>query len=92
MFINYSPQSGVSVSTSRNAEAYAGDLDDLIKAVIAGNEAVTCTADGAKDALEDGEYLESLGIADQDALQSAVEEIHAALSDESIELAGQADE
>lgn len=79
MFINYNPQSGVSLKTSRDPSAVAGNLGDLVKAVVAGDEAVCCDAEGAKDALEDSEFLASIGIADEDSLQSAVEEIHAAL-------------
>ena len=79
MFINFNIQSGVSLKTSRDPSALVGELSDLVKAVVAGDEAVCCDAEGAKDALEDGAFLASLCIADEDALQSAVEEIHAAL-------------
>lgn len=81
MFINYNPQTGVSVSTSRNPSATSGDLSDLVKAVVSSDESICCDADGAKDALEDGAFLASLNVADEEALQSAVEEIHAALSE-----------
>ena len=81
MFINYNPKSGVSVSTSRNPSATSGELSDLVSAVISADESICCNAEGAKDALEDGAFLATLNIDDEDAIQAAVEEIHAALAE-----------
>lgn len=69
MFINYSRDNGVTISTFRNASAYAGDLSDVLEAVAKDGAAVCCDLDGAKDALRDGAYLASVK-ADQDAVEA----------------------
>ena len=76
MFINYSRQSGITISTSRQAEGYAGDLADVLEAIKKEGAAVCCDLDGAKDALCDGAYLAQIA-----AEQEEVEELYNAIVD-----------
>lgn len=71
-FINYSPDTGLSISTFRGAEGYAnGDITGLVEDIRAGRPG-NCPLDGALDALEDGSTW-----SDED--QSIIEEIHASV-------------
>lgn len=71
MFINYNTKTGLSISTSRSASAYAGDIGDLAIAVTNGNESVSCLLEGAKDAIEDVHYWAGSSVS-----IDALEEIH----------------
>lgn len=75
MFINYTDQ-GITINPFRKPECLHGDLADLINAAASSNEYVCCNLEGAKDALEDGDYLGRIG-----ADQETVEAIHSAICD-----------
>ena len=74
MFINYDSEAGIAFNTYRSADAIGGELSDVLHAIASGKGCVCCSFEGAREALEDGEYLGSI-----DADQSAVEELHAAI-------------
>lgn len=74
-FINYSINTGLSINTYRDPNASFGDITDLVKAVAAGDESVSCALDdgehaSAKAALEDGSLWQA-------SEQDAIERIHA---------------
>lgn len=72
-FINYSPVTGLSISTFRSAEGYAnGDVIGLVEDIHAGRPG-NCPLDGALDAIEDGALW-------QDADQETLEELHALIA------------
>ena len=52
MFINYTPQTGVTISRSRHPSAYYGEISDVAMAVTYNHESCYCDMDGAKAALE----------------------------------------
>lgn len=57
MFINYAPQTGITVNTYRYPGAYYGEICDVVDAYAYRElEAVCCDLDGALTALEDGDW------------------------------------
>lgn len=57
MFINYAPQTGITVSSSRYPGAYYGELCDVVEAYAwLDTEAVCCDLDGALATLKDGDW------------------------------------
>ena len=90
-FLNYTPTAGISINSFRKPETSFGELADLVRAVTKENENVSCSLEGAKDALEDGAYLEEIGVQDTleegtclekppELTQEAVEEIHSEIA------------
>ena len=76
MFINYTPATGVTVNTFRRLGAYYGEISDVALAVTYNHESCCCALDGAKAALEDGEYWQG-----SRATPEALEMIHAAITE-----------
>lgn len=73
-FLNYSVDAGLSIKTSRDPSATAGDIRDLVAAYQSKDESVVCDLDGALGALEDGSLW-------QDSDQEAIEDVHAFISE-----------
>ena len=71
MFLNFDVNRGLYISTSRNPGATVGDVADVVVAYQNQNECVTCSLDGAADALCDGSYL-----AGSNCTQEAVEDVY----------------
>jgi hypothetical protein len=76
MFINYTPQTGVTISRSRHPSAYYGEISDVAVAVTYNHESCCCDMDGAKAALEDGAYWQDYRATAEalEALRDAVRE------------------
>jgi hypothetical protein len=76
LFINLAA-GRVSVATYRNPSAGVTDLKDILLALHnETEETLVCSAEGASDALCDGQWLADIG-----ADQNAVEEVYNALQD-----------
>lgn len=68
-FINYDPNTGISINTYRQTNGYANDdVVELVADIVAGRPGC-CPLEGAKDALEDGSLW-------NDKDQEAIEAIH----------------
>ena len=74
MFINL-VEGKLTLNSHRNPEAQATDLEDMLSAIESQTgETLVISADGVKNALEDGEFLGTIK-----ATQEAVEDLHGAL-------------
>lgn len=71
MFVNYTPNNGVSVNSWREPAATVGDIGDILEAIEKGRGSWCCDLDGAIDALWDGEYLKGVS-----ASQNTVEYLY----------------
>lgn len=74
MFINYAPQTGITVSNSRLPGAYYGEICDVALAVTYNHELVCCDLDGAMATLNDAEYWQG-----HRATAEALEALHDAI-------------
>jgi len=72
-FINLDATGNLSIDPWRRPDALVGDIGDVAEALLdVPGWAVCCGLEGAKDALEDGEYLAHLSTSTE-----AVETLHA---------------
>ena len=75
MFISFNPNTGLRISSYRQAQGIFGDVTDVESAMQSGTWAC-CGLDGAQEALEDGGAWQG-----SDATQENLEEIHALIMD-----------
>lgn len=76
MFINFNPNTGVTVTSYRSPDSLVGDVSDLLLAVECNDEPVTCSVDGVVGVLCDSDYLANLKVS-----QNTVETVYNALMD-----------
>lgn len=70
-FINFDINKGLSINTYAATGASYGTICELANAVTHGDENISCSLDGAIEALEDGFLWQGSGVT-----QEALEEIH----------------
>lgn len=74
MFINYTPQTGITVNTYRHPGAYYGEVCDVALAVTYNHESCCCDLDDALTTLNDAEYWQG-----HRATAEALEALHDAI-------------